>query len=237
MKTKKKSTTNRKKPSIKNPPMASSINLGTLATTGGINYHYQDSTNILYFIQELRKRNKQIQKHICVPRKIIDWNEIKITKHHKVETQDFKGKVKHCFYKHTLVPVSVLIEHNDGLTQYHSNLVLINKRSKQIELFEPKQHYKPFTKAYKALEIYMKDIFPDFDFIHVSKYITCPAFQNKYDTYSGMCLSWSALYLHYRILNLNRNYKDILRHMNKYITLTKLLNHAKYVEDIIKSKI
>ena len=234
MTTKKKT---KKKMIIKNPPMSTKINLGTFATTGGIDYHYQDSMNIIYFIRELMKQHKNLYKHICIPRKIIDWNEIKIDKKYQIITKSFDTKASKCLQKSSMIPVSILIEHNDGLTQYHSNLLLINTKTKQLELFEPKQHYKPFKRAYKALEKYMKGIFPEYDFIHVSDFISCPAFQNKYDTYSGMCLSWSALYLHYRILNIKHNYKDIIRHMNKYITLIKLLNHAKYVEDIIKLKI
>ena len=53
---------------------------------------------------------------------------------------------------------------------------------------------------------------PDFKYIPPSKYEPEEGLQARLDAYSGLCVTWSILYLHYRVLNpdvLKKNWFNI----------------------------
>ena len=239
-----KRTKQDKKEDIIDPPFSKKINIGTLASTGGIDYHYQDSFNILHFINNIKRKNKNL-KHLLCSSKNMNKHMLEITKNKKVI--DVNGSdaileqhIHNCFQDgYLLAAIPIVIEYNDGLTDSHSNVLIINNITKYIELFEPKggSISEPVIKnAGKILRKYFKKLLPTFTFNEVSKQLYS-SLQSKYDMYSGMCVSWSILYLHYRLLNLHQTPKNILGHIRTHIKPNHLLRHARYVEDLIKRKI
>ena len=78
---------------------------------------------------------------------------------------------------------------------------------------------------------------PDFTYIPPSKYEPKDGLQERLDAFSGMCVTWSILYLHYRILNPDIPPKRLINYLDKKITRNVLLRYTKYVEDVLKGKI
>ena len=53
----------------------------------------------------------------------------------------------------------------------------------------------------KLLKKYFHKFFPDYKYISPQDYLPSYGFQAKIDAYSGLCVTWSTMYLHYRVLN------------------------------------
>ena len=128
----------------------------------------------------------------------------------------------------------------------HANIIIIDIKEKTIELFEP--HGKTsdcstldsFKGAYFIKNKWIKKIFsnylPDYKYFSPNDYLPKYGLQQKIDEYTGFCIPWSILYVHYRILNPNIPVKKIVKRINN-ITLKFLLRYTSYIEEVIKNKI
>ncbi len=121
---------------------------------------------------------------------------------------------------------------------------MIDKKKKRIEFFEPHGYKKELSNSYenvskyhikyKLLKEYFSKILKQYTFINASEIIKQRGFQDKYDSNSGYCVTWSFLFVHYRILNPDIPLIFLMKHINKKIRVPQLLKYARYIEDILK---
>jgi hypothetical protein len=52
--------------------------------------------------------------------------------------------------------------------------------------------------------------------------------------HSGFCVTWSILFVHYRILNPDISLNYLMKYLAKKITSKKILQYAKFIEEILK---
>ena len=252
---KKKQTT--KKSKIVDVPLSNKLSEGSKATLGNIDYHYQKYYNTFSFINEIIQRNKKLNKQICIPNVGNGWmksflktefltsraNSIKPVDY-EVSNMTFIKEIKHCMKKR-FVPINFEIVIPSVGT--HANMIIIDTKKKTIELFEPhgnrseKSELESISKAYskisKQIQIFFKQYLPDYKFIPPSKIEPKHGLQERLDFFSGLCVTWSILYLHYKILNPDVNSKTLILHIDKTMNKNKLLRYTRYVEDILKHKI
>ena len=90
-----------------------------------------------------------------------------------------------------------------------------------------KQYIHKFVKIY----------FSDYKYVPPTKYEPSEALQSRIDAFNGLCVTWSILYLHYRILNPDISPKRLTQYIDYNMNTNKLLRYTRYVEDIVKGKI
>ena len=252
-----KKKTQKKQISIIDVPLSNKISLGSDASSGMINYNYQKYYNTFAFLKELIKKDKQIRKNVCIPDIGRHWmkgflalnlqnkKNLTLKPVDSINSQSkFVKKIKHCL-KHRFVPINLqlIVKRNNT----HANIILMDSMKKTIELFEPhgnrsvSSHLESISQGYyrasKAVRKFFKQHFPSYKFIPPSKYEPSEGLQDKIDAFSGMCVTWSILYIHYRLLNPDVSQKDLVKYLNKTINKRNLLQYTRYVEDIIKHKI
>jgi len=253
--TKKKVT--KKKIKIIDVPLSKGLSEGSKATLGYINYHYQKYYNTFTFIKEIISRNKKLQKQICIPdigkgwmlsflKAEISSKSVKSIKpvDSAVSERIFMKEIKRCMKKQ-LVPIN--FEIIVPLVGTHANIIIIDTKQKTIELFEPhgnrgkNSELESISEAYlkvsKKIQRFFKQHFPTYTYIPPSKFEPKHGLQGRLDFFSGLCVTWSILYLHYRLLNPDVNPKTLVSHIDKKMNKTKLLQYTRYVEDILKHKI
>jgi len=243
----------KKESKIINPPFSSFKSKGTLASENVIEYHYQRFDNLIKFFDKLNK-DKKI-KNICIYKNVyeslleIDINNKNVYPLYTT-LDNFKYRLleKKCI-KEKYIPITI----NSKLPidkieiENHTNILLINTKNKQIEFFEPHGYKKKesdsnesvskYHNKFNILSLFFKDLLPDYKLINVVDYIKKHSFQAKYDSNSGYCVTWSSLFVHYRLLNPNKPIKEIINHMDNYINVNLLLRYARYIEDVLKNKI
>lgn len=223
---------------IKDVPMEKKENKGTVESSGSVDYHYQRLDNISMFLSKISSK----LDHVYVNDDLTIEYDIKT---HKIKslysTLDyFKDKLNEKKDKH-FVAVTFNVQ---LITFSHANVILIDNKNKNIEFFEPHGHKDDdstlegvkgayFQKA-KYLKKFMKDILPDYKFKNVSEMFKQEGFQMKYDARHGYCVSWSILYVHYRLLNPDVKLDVLIQYIYYYITKNKLLRYAKYIETVLK---
>jgi len=129
----------------------------------------------------------------------------------------------------------------------HANILIIDKKTNQIELFEPHGArtssselggiQSAYKKKKKALKKFFKGVLPGYHVTNVVDAVKQTAFQMTEDPsgHSGFCVTWSILYAHYRFLNPNIALGELVRYMHHKITARLILRYAKYIETIVKS--
>jgi len=249
MKTKKKSRKKRKI-KIKDPPFSETLNEGSDATEGLVQYHYQYYTNITDYIEYLCNQSKLLMKRICLLENPTDCTLILDQKDFKkgiqvkhMQKKEFISFIKECMgdKKTRYIPI---IPETIKKAENHANIIVIDVRRKQIELFEPHGNRSDdstlhhIKKTYSKKKTYLKkffESFSDYKFISVVDELTRNSLQSKYDSNSGYCITWSLLYFHYKVLNPSVDEKKLIRHIHKKINLNTLLKYAKHVEETLKS--
>ncbi len=90
---KKQKTQNKYKGNIVDVPFSDNVSLGSKASLGNINYHYQKYYNTFAFLKEIIKRNTKLQNLVCIPNVGSDWMQSFMKVHF------FKniGSLKHSF--------------------------------------------------------------------------------------------------------------------------------------------
>ena len=260
---KKQKTQNKYKGNIVDVPFSDNVSLGSKASLGNINYHYQKYYNTFAFLKEIIKRNTKLQNLVCIPNVGSDWMQSFIKVHFFknigslkphlesvkpvdsfVSKEQFMIEIKKCM-SHRLIPISLEIIVPQVGT--HANIVLIDTKKKTVELFEPhgardnQSELESISRAYfkisKNVHKFVKINLPEYKFIPPSKYEPEEGLQARLDAFSGLCVTWSLLYLHYRVLNPDIPPKLLIQYLEKKIKRKELLRYTRYVEDVLKGKV
>jgi hypothetical protein len=260
---KKQKTQNKYKGNIVDVPFSDNVSLGSKASLGNINYHYQKYYNTFAFLKEIIKRNTKLQNLVCIPNVGSDWMQSFIKVHFFknigslkphlesvkpvdsfVSKEQFMSEIKKCM-SHRLIPISLEIIVPQVGT--HANIVLIDTKKKTVELFEPhgardnQSELESISRAYfkitKNVHKFVKINLPEYKFIPPSKYEPEEGLQARLDAFSGLCVTWSLLYLHYRVLNPDIPPKLLIQYLEKKIKRKELLRYTRYVEDVLKGKV
>ena len=260
---KKQKTQNKYKGNIVDVPFSDNVSLGSKASLGNINYHYQKYYNTFAFLKEIIKRNTKLQNLVCIPNVGSDWMQSFIKVHFFknigslkphlesvkpvdsfVSKEQFMSEIKKCM-DHRLIPISLEIIVPQVGT--HANIVLIDTKKKTVELFEPhgardnQSELESISRAYfkisKNVHKFVKINLPEYKFIPPSKYEPEEGLQARLDAFSGLCVTWSLLYLHYRVLNPDIPPKLLIQYLEKKIKRKELLRYTRYVEDVLKGKV
>ena len=218
---------------------------------------------IFLYFNKLLSKEPHLKKLLCFPKREKDWmnsffklnlndddlktSELLIQNISFLDPTANLNKiidlVKTCQNKNKrffMLSVALIVPGKPGT---HANMVVIDLKKKTAELFEP--HSKrteqstldSLVGAYKISDDLLRDLFkkilPDFKYISPQDYLKTWGLQGKKDAYGGLCVTWTAMYLHYRILNPNVSREEIINHLD---TLSKnfLLKYVKHIEETIK---
>lgn len=228
-------------------PFSESQSKGTAATLGDIHFHYQNYSNVMDYFHKidhpsvcffedgkafLNLRIEDIKMGIYP----LEHNET-----------SFKINLMKCIKsKNRFIPVILNLITNEG---NHANILLIDKKDKIVELYEP-HGSRPiqsvlggikgaYNKKIGEVRRFWRRILPGYKVINVVDLKKGTHFQMEYDpdNHSGFCVTWSILFVHYRLLNPHVKLENLVKYIAARVTTTKLLQYAKYVEDNIKNKI
>ena len=159
----------------------------------------------------------------------------------------FKKRLSKCMKsKQRFIPIILNLITDEG---NHANILLIDKKDNLVELYEP-HGSRPdksvlggikgaYNKKINEVKKFWRDILPTFKVQNIVDLKKGTHFQMEYDpdNHSGFCVTWSLLFIHYRILNPDIQLERLIKYISKRITTNKLLQYAKYIEDNIKNKI
>jgi hypothetical protein len=213
-------------------PFSKYKSLGTRATLGKIEFHYQEYRNIKNFFQYLNfdvyydnpilhlfARNNAVN-YVSIPDLVLDKK------------------------------FNIIIINLNTIEGNHANIALVNNINNTIEFFEPHGYRKNkqseiadikavYSKKNKVLKDIFIDLLPNHSFIDVVSMNKKTSFQVNLDPdeNTGFCVTWCILFVHYRLLNQNILLSRLIKHIDKIMSTNKLLKYAKYVEDTIKQKI
>lgn len=254
-----KKLTKKKKFSIIDVPVSSKQSLGTNASLGIINYNYLSYSNTFMFLDKIITRNNKLKKTVCIPDIGEGWmrsflnitlsNEsgksIYTIKPLNVEsTDEFINAINKCL-SHRFVPINFGINVPD--VGGHANIILFDNKHKTIEHFEPhgnrgkKSELESISRAYmktsKNIKRFFKKYYPDYKYIPPNDYESKYGLQVKVDLFSGLCVTWCILYVHYRIINPNVPLKNLIKYLDKKVNKRFLSKYTHYIEETIKGKI
>ena len=259
-KRKTKKLTKKDKLGIVDVPLSKSLSQGSKASLGSIDYHYQKYYNTFAFLKEIIKKNKKLQNLVCIPNVGEGWMQSFLKVHFfkgvssksmdsvkPVDSANSKNKfiteIDKCM-KHRLVPINLEIIVPGAGT--HANVIIIDSHKKTVELFEPhgnrgvRSELESISRAYfkvsKNVQRFFSMYLPDFKYIPPSEYEPKEGLQARLDAFSGLCVTWSILYLHYRVLNPDVSPKKLINYLDKKVNKQTLLRYTKYVEDVLKHK-
>jgi len=126
----------------------------------------------------------------------------------------------------------------------HANSLIFDNVKKTVELFEPHTSLTDNTTmegivgAYKiindSLKKFLNNHFKHYRYIPPSEYLPSYGLQINYDAYNGLCVTWNILYIHYKLLNPNIDSKKLVRHIDSYFNVSKILRYGKYVKEMLK---
>ena len=238
-------------------PFSKERSKGSRASVQNIHYHYQDFSNTFTYLKILLKRNKRFRKLVCIPKVSKSWMRAFLTQDfvkndekysimslrpvdNTVPINDFVKKINDCLKTHQIIPVNFTLD----TPRYgkHANMIIFDSKNKTIEHFEPHGYHDDsqwsisgaYLKSSSGVKRFAMKYFPYYRLISPKDFEPQNGLQATIDAFSGMCVTWSILYLNYRILNPNIPIKTLVRHINKTIKRNKLLRYTRYVELIIK---
>ena len=263
-KIKKSKKNNLKPDDIIDVPLSNKISLGTFESEGDKNYHYQAYSNIYSYFGQLLKQDKNLRKILCFPDNKNEWmntfikvnlddkninsSELVIQNISLVGPEENLNKildlVRSCENKgHKFFVLTVMLV-VPGKSGSHANILILDLKEKTIELFEPHGKRTEMSTldslegAYdisdKLLKKMFSNILPKYTYISPQNYLPTYGLQGRIDSYTGLCVSWSMLYIHYRILNPTIERKRIINYMNTF-TKKFILKYVKNVEETIKN--
>ena len=222
---------NKSKQKIIDVPLSNKKSVGTRATKGKIDFHYQKYTNINVFFKRMNLKN--LSKHLFYIELICSNNKI---------SPIYQKNIKLGKKQFALIVINISTTEGN-----HANIALVNNHNKTIEYFEPHGHRKNknsrigdfkgiYLKKLKVLKDLFKEILPKYAFINVVGHERTTSFQTKLDPdqNTGFCITWCILFAHYRCLNPKILLAKLINHISDKITTTKLLKYAKFIEGIIK---
>jgi len=255
-----KKTTQSKK-AIIDVPLSSKLSKGSHASVGSIDYHYRKYYNTFEFISKILQMNKKLRKIVCIPDVGSGWMKafLKIRffkdKRDKYPLKsinpvdsvnsvtEFISAISECM-SYRLIPINLEIIVPDMGT--HANIILMDTTKKTVELFEPhgsrdSSELEGISKAYitvsKNVRRFFKLYFPHYRYVPPSEYEPKEGLQARLDAFSGTCVTWSILYVHYRILNPTVPQRKLVNYLDKKVTRNFLLRYTRYVEEVLKGKV
>jgi hypothetical protein len=258
-----KKTKKKTKINVVDVPLAEKVSMGSKASVGSIDYHYQKYYNTFAFIKKVINRDDNLNKMVCIPKTSDSWLQsfmkvhfftgIDSIKSHLdsvkpvdpfVSKEIFMNELNKCMVKR-LVPISLEIIVPGAGT--HANVILIDTKKKTVELFEPhgarsnESELESISRAYfkvsKNVHKFVRMNLPEFTYIPPSKYEPEDGLQVRLDAFSGLCVTWSILYLHYRILNPDLHPKKLIHYLETKFNRKILLRYTRYVEEVLKDKL
>ena len=262
-----KKTSKKTKKNIKriiDVPLSTKTSLGSMASLGSINYNYQKYYNTFAFLKEMLQKNSTLNKNVCIPDVGKDWMQSFLKAHfmknigelkphlesvkpvdQEASKNTFMKELTKCFSRARLVPISLeIIVPGVGT---HANMIIIDSYKKTIELFEPHgnrdadSELESISKAYfkvsKNVHKFFREMLSTYEYIPPSKYEPKYGLQARLDAFSGLCVTWAILYMHYRLLNPDIDPKKLINYLDKKATKNFLLRYTKYVEDVLKHKV
>lgn len=222
-----------KKDKIIDIPFSKYKSKGTKATIGVIYFHYQKYSNINNFFSNL---NRDLKNKINLNSQQLVINA-KGKKLSLENSQDFNFSGN----------LNILIIDLDTKEDRHANIAIINNINNTIEYYEPHGYRRNkyseiadikgiYIKKNKLLKQYFQELLPEHSFIDVMSMNKKTSFQALLDPdeNTGFCVTWCILFVHYRILNPNILLSQLIKHIDKTMTTTKLLKYAKYIEETLK---
>jgi hypothetical protein len=231
----------KQKYAIVDVPLDKETNKGTKASSDFVDYDYQHLNNIIRFIHSEMKQRNDIFYFKPLEDSFIEVNIVtKKIEPNFIPLNEYIENIKKSLSKR-YVPITINIQLP---THSHANTILIDNESKNIEYFEPHGYKKEestlesipnayYTK-FKVIQLFFLKILPDYNFMNASDYFKRQGFQMKHDARHGYCVTWSVLYIHYRLLNPNISIDILIKYLYYHITLNKLLRYARYIEKILK---
>ena len=170
------------------------------------------------------KRNADISylyhliKRECIPARVFERNLIiKRVKGSMIIPSDLIQLIRKS--KHiVLVPVAIIIARN----LKHANILIINKRRKEYERFEP--HGRELSDIDKIVKKQFCKLLPGYRYISPSSYcVIGPQMKDKIqhkgisDPNHGFCELWVLLYTQMRLMNI---------HLSRRLIVSKILEYA-----------
>lgn len=240
-----------KVPKIVDPVFSKTIHRGTAASTCAIDYHYQSYETFASFLKIYVTQHPKIASYVYMPKDFSDMMvELDLSsgsvKPVYISEQTMTSYLKEGLRNPKIQLIPVILNLKIPKNPNHANVMVIDKDSHTIELFEPHGarssastlggHVGAYNKKLRHLRSYWKDLLPDFTVVNTVDEVKRTAFQTEKDPvgHSGYCVTWSLLYTQYRILNPKVPYYEIIQHIDSKITTRLLLRYARYVEETLK---
>jgi len=243
------------KQKVIDPPFSSRLHKGTKASSECAlcknKYHYQDYMIFSQYLEHLLHTEK-ISTEVRVPKDFSDMTlGLELSsgdiKPYYVSEKDFMSNIRSGMKdkKTKFIPVILNLEITSD--DNHANVLVINKNTNEIELFEPHGYRtsastlggiaSAYQKKMRYLKRYWKARLSTYKVVNVVDSVKRTAFQTEKDPddHSGYCITWSLLYTHYRILNPDISTTTLLSHIDHKITTRLLMRYAKHVEETLKS--
>ena len=226
------------------------VSAGPKARSGNIDYHYQNIINIYNFFTLMVFKKIKEYKIMCIPQYEIIFGQNFIER-----TTSIYDFYRHRYYfpKSMIKSIAkckktgirlvyftfIIAKSNDGIS--HANMVIIDLKKKTLERFEP----------YGCDVFYNKKLINTFFRTFVLKFLKLKKFkylepenlspkigvQHGSDSFTGMCVTISAMYLQMRILNVDVKQKKIIDY---FLSIPKkklkktILKFARYIETTLK---
>ena len=234
--------------------LASQESKGPREKRGNIGYHYQHFSNITnYFMIALRSLVKF--KILCVPNFIVTYGDyvdrtamvINLKNNRTTYGNNMRYAIEKCIDKQNsrFIFFTLILEFP---TFNHANIVIIDTKEKTLERFEPhgatfffnKKSEDENEKVNKIMEnkVMVNLGLNDFKYLPPQKLSPFMGVQSKADSYCGMCVTISMMYLHMRILNPAIKQTKLVKFMMKRTReklKTMILKYAKHVENTLKN--
>jgi len=165
---------------------------------------------------------------------------------YKKEWTNISKTIKNCEKTGKRFFMMPIMLHHPIMTGTHANIILVDTEEKIISLLEPHGRRKDnstldsIESAYylsdKFLKKFFSKILDHYEYISPQNYMNSNSLQSRIDAGTGLCISWGILFVHYRILNLDKTLNQIIKYLDKKITKNFILKYVRLVEDTIKGK-
>jgi len=233
--------------------LAKELSKGPNEEQGKINYYYQSYSNVYnYFF--LLTRYYNFDKILCMPNFVVKFKNIilnnSIVWFENTNTiiipRKITEEIKFCESKSDLrfTYFTLVQEESDkkkSKNSSHANIMVVDMYKKTIERFEPygQLDFNLESKLDYLIRSKLLDVIELSDYEYIAPVDISPiiGLQNKADSYEGMCVTFTILYLQTRLMNPDIPQKEIvdyyLKKNSKQITEI-ILKYAKFIELTLK---
>lgn len=158
--------------------------------------------------------------------------------HRLLSRRELRNLVSTCIHRFVILPIEIVtdVHYLEGEIQIdgHENLVVIDLERKRVERFEPNGSGYDFVD-----EILIENIVKPLGFSYLHPLDFCPEIgphdKQKKDQ-EGYCVTWSALYMHLRLLNQEMEPEEIVDYLLSF-TSDELLEMIQKYQSLIEIEI